>query len=288
MTDRTTSELELPVELQREIFELAALSRPVTIPQLMLVAWYVNKWVEPLLYRTIVFADPIEGYPAFPTDILLRAIRSKPASFFHDAVRHLNFNYTYDMSDEEVKTIICACSGIVNLIPTIVAAADLFMNLSPLKRLYTHLGALFRGSAHNFAHPIFSLLTHLHLWGDRHLHEVDAWAGLATLRHLTHLCLDSDRTSPVLHHLLNTSHSLQIFVLLTPCTPNWEDPEVKDEPSIQDVRFVIMACSDYHADWQRGVHSGQDFWFRAEQFVAQRRLGTIKQWFMETDESTDE
>lgn len=58
MTDKMSSDpdlstqigVKLPVELEREIFELAALSRPVTIPKLMLVSWYVNKWYFLWLY----------------------------------------------------------------------------------------------------------------------------------------------------------------------------------------------------------------------------------------------
>jgi hypothetical protein len=34
----------LPTELERQIFELCALSRPVRIPKLMLVAWRVKEW----------------------------------------------------------------------------------------------------------------------------------------------------------------------------------------------------------------------------------------------------
>ncbi|KAJ7131272.1 hypothetical protein C8R44DRAFT_871785 [Mycena epipterygia] len=40
----------LRLELERKIFELAALSRPKAIPTLMRVAWRVKLWVEPLLY----------------------------------------------------------------------------------------------------------------------------------------------------------------------------------------------------------------------------------------------
>jgi hypothetical protein len=36
--------VELPLELERHIFEICALSRPVGIPKLMLVGWRVKEW----------------------------------------------------------------------------------------------------------------------------------------------------------------------------------------------------------------------------------------------------
>ncbi|KAJ7887662.1 hypothetical protein B0H14DRAFT_3430691 [Mycena olivaceomarginata] len=55
----------LPAELEREVFEICSLSRPVSIPTLMLIAKRVKEWIEPLLYRV------------------------KPPKFFHDTARHL-------------------------------------------------------------------------------------------------------------------------------------------------------------------------------------------------------
>jgi hypothetical protein len=34
----------LPLELERVIFEVSALSRPIDIPNLMLIAWRVKEW----------------------------------------------------------------------------------------------------------------------------------------------------------------------------------------------------------------------------------------------------
>ncbi|KAJ6538362.1 hypothetical protein DFH09DRAFT_1398713 [Mycena vulgaris] len=59
----SSSALTLPPDLERSIFELAALrTHRVTIPKLMRVAWRVKHWLEPLLYHTLVFgtADPID------------------------------------------------------------------------------------------------------------------------------------------------------------------------------------------------------------------------------------
>jgi hypothetical protein len=42
--DELTPVPVLPIELERQIFEICASSRPVLIPKLMLVAWRVKQW----------------------------------------------------------------------------------------------------------------------------------------------------------------------------------------------------------------------------------------------------
>ncbi|KAF7369482.1 hypothetical protein MVEN_00277900 [Mycena venus] len=81
----------LPLELERDIFELCALSWPISIPKLMLVARCVKEWVEPLLYRIIALGPygTVTGNPCFTDNIISSAIHQKPPTFFHSAVRHL-------------------------------------------------------------------------------------------------------------------------------------------------------------------------------------------------------
>ncbi|KAJ7847805.1 hypothetical protein B0H14DRAFT_3453508 [Mycena olivaceomarginata] len=56
---------ELPVELERKIFEIAAQSNSMFIPTLLLVAHRVKTWLEPMLYSVVVFSDPIDGHVRF-------------------------------------------------------------------------------------------------------------------------------------------------------------------------------------------------------------------------------
>ncbi|KAJ7832485.1 hypothetical protein B0H13DRAFT_2370920 [Mycena leptocephala] len=70
----------LRLDLERQIFETAALSRPVSIPNMMRVAWRVK--VEPLLYRTLCFsADNIDGIPRCTLDTFFDIVHRKPAPF---------------------------------------------------------------------------------------------------------------------------------------------------------------------------------------------------------------
>ncbi|KAJ6571193.1 hypothetical protein B0H19DRAFT_1372372 [Mycena capillaripes] len=44
-------------ELEREIFEIAAVSRPMSISTLMLIAGRISDWVEPPLYRVVIITE---------------------------------------------------------------------------------------------------------------------------------------------------------------------------------------------------------------------------------------
>ncbi|KAJ7633578.1 hypothetical protein DFH06DRAFT_1222301 [Mycena polygramma] len=104
----------LPVELEREIFEWAALLHPRSIPTFLRVARRFQIWLEPLLYRVICVDIPRLTYrdlftPGIPS--LLNAIKSKPAGLF-GAVRHL---FLCNVSLEDGIAVLQACPGLVDL-----------------------------------------------------------------------------------------------------------------------------------------------------------------------------
>ncbi|KAF7336822.1 hypothetical protein MVEN_02118100 [Mycena venus] len=277
------SPVQLLAESEREIFELAALSYPRAIPKFMLVAWYVNKWVEPLLYRTIVFEDPIKAFPLFSRDILLQKIYSKP-SFFQTSVRHLSFaNSRYHFSEWDLNAIFSSCSGIVNLLvdlPNPSVLVESFKNPLPLRRLSINLELFFHPSPVDFTHPNFSRLTHLEVFDLLREATAHKWAGLVALPQLTHLSFKScSQIFPVFRRILETSGSLQILVILTNIRPS-DIQGAKENELLQDPRFVVMVPLYHQWDWQLGVHLGQDYWARAEHFVAQRKSGIVNTWFM--------
>ncbi|KAJ7699011.1 hypothetical protein B0H17DRAFT_317412 [Mycena rosella] len=149
----------LPTELERAIFELAANTSPSTIPTLLRVAQRVRIWLEPLLYRVLVFDN-------FKSGLNLReAIEAKSAHFL-SAVRHVNFVQGV-ITTSDAKSILESCPGIVNLgLPWDVADPSLLPLLGTmcLQRLSANLLELFgQHSAGDLKHPLFRSVTHIGL-----------------------------------------------------------------------------------------------------------------------------
>ncbi|KAF8190657.1 hypothetical protein K438DRAFT_1763109 [Mycena galopus ATCC 62051] len=283
----------LPPELERKIFETAAHARPLCIPDIMLVAWRVKEWVEPLLYRTLIFGPfydqcTLDGHPVANAIAFVSVIHSgsKPASFFADAVRHL-YMATYTPLS---AVILAVCSGVEDLW---IGGTDYSGKMLraivrlPLKRLCCDITDLFsREDPLDFAHPSFPNLTHLELTPFSHSVPREILSGLALIPCLTHLAfdhLDHMNLSPLT--LLRTCMSLRVLISLLPRTGNVDDHETKQ--LAEDPRYVCMRCASYTADWQMGVHEGTDYWSRAEAFIAKRIAREIDplQYLIEGDDS---
>ncbi|KAJ7177119.1 hypothetical protein C8R46DRAFT_48571 [Mycena filopes] len=162
----------LPNDLQREILEIiSALSQPKSIAKLMRTSVAVKEWVEPLLYRTIaVELSPLmpvqTDIPVFTWSTLVSVIRSKPAAFFHHAVRHLAVHMT-DGRMADIQLVLSVCTNLhrLALFPayymqsidekSLIAPLPLTHLSTPLiDKVIDHLGP---------THVAFTRLTHLEL-----------------------------------------------------------------------------------------------------------------------------
>ncbi|KAJ7714002.1 hypothetical protein B0H16DRAFT_1619667 [Mycena metata] len=70
-----------PLDLEREIFEIAAAINPKTIATLLRVCHRIHAWIEPLLYSVIIATTP--------DDPVFDAIQHKSPTFLRNAVHHL-------------------------------------------------------------------------------------------------------------------------------------------------------------------------------------------------------
>ncbi|KAK6995827.1 hypothetical protein R3P38DRAFT_3223330 [Favolaschia claudopus] len=272
----------LPLEIEREIFETCAVRRPISIPTLMLVAWPMARermvclflhvcWakysserrieyrVEPLLFRTIAvgFSVSLEPYPIFTWKALLSAVRSKPASFFHTAVR--NLCVLDDSLYASTEEVFAACTGVANFSLWSDLPPTQFAHLRPT-RLTSTVAKLFPllPPTHNF----FSWLTHLEV---RHNSlPPEAPGDLKLLPALTHLAVYDFRTEDI-QELFDVCTRLQVLVALFQRTA----------PTIHDRRFVAMVNGGQLADWQMAAYLGEDYWTLAEQIVARRPPGPV-------------
>ncbi|KAJ6518474.1 hypothetical protein DFH09DRAFT_1331835 [Mycena vulgaris] len=187
MAEDTPVPPSLPSDLERQIFELTALSRPVSILSLMRVAYRVKHWVEPLLYRTLVSGvySTIDGIPSYTAEDFTHIVRTKSAAFLHDSVRNL---LVYSVPEEHTKAILLACSGIENLWilppPSSPNGSRTAVDFMSLRHLH---------------------LIHLELFDGLNDEDEDvaSWTGIRALPHLTHLSLDTYRHLALVPHLLD-------------------------------------------------------------------------------------
>ncbi|KAJ6449355.1 hypothetical protein C8R45DRAFT_759820, partial [Mycena sanguinolenta] len=163
----------LPPELERAIFELAAVARPIRIPSLMLVARRTKEWLEPLLYRVIFVSgsiiDNMHGFPSVPLDILLAVIAKKPTSFFRSSVTHVFLENPPEIEPtlwaRAVNTILTACQGVGQLSissPHISYRGSLDRVHGP-RRLTMHVAPILAPFPTDFSANVFRHLTHLEL-----------------------------------------------------------------------------------------------------------------------------
>ncbi|KAJ6537758.1 hypothetical protein B0H19DRAFT_1180834 [Mycena capillaripes] len=270
----------VPPELERPIFEFAALSCPSGIPNLMLVAWRVHHWVEPMLYRVVIVSPgstmgQMQSFPVVPVNILLKAAAARPASFLESAVRYILLRETTEpLRPTVVNGILAACPRVTSLwhsggIPRLNALAD----LQCLRHLAIEVRPLFTPTEVDFTHSLFRNITHLELFDDSASLSNKAIDGLALMPHLTHIAfhLFREPNSARLHAVLQINAELHCIVFLS---ARWmhEDPI---HPYSDDERFVCMIRPDPFVDWLRGVDGGEDHWARAEAFIAARRAGTV-------------
>ncbi|KAJ7662783.1 hypothetical protein DFH06DRAFT_1296356 [Mycena polygramma] len=261
----------LPPDLERCIFECTALSRPVSIPKLMRVAWRVKHWVEPLLHRTVVVGiETIDGIPLCePTEF------PRSTNFAH-AVRNVMITTS---KYENMTTLMHSYPNMENLylmfhggFPTVAHGG-----FNSLKQLYAS-PRIFLAVVHPANSAGFANLTHLELFPpmtpsrDEPSSEILArWTVLGKLPKLTHLALPSMDIPGICSMVLSDCKSLRALIVFK-IQPG---PSPTMDRLSNDPRFMMMMVQNYTADWQQGVLTGDDYWARADAFIAKRKTGEI-------------
>ncbi|KAJ6533885.1 hypothetical protein DFH09DRAFT_1181010 [Mycena vulgaris] len=188
MVEGLTVSPTLPLDLERKIFERTALSRPVCIPNLMRVAWRVQHWVEPLLYRTLVVgpADTIDGIPPCTFERFAHIANTKSASFLHDSVRNL---IIVPIPVDDIKVALSVFTGVYTAVRSMALR---------------HFYCIFRNFGVESFTYTFTHLTHLELLNGSDDDDPDRapWASLTRLTNLTYLVIDTSNVLSVCPYLL--------------------------------------------------------------------------------------
>ncbi|KAJ7868503.1 hypothetical protein B0H13DRAFT_2558641 [Mycena leptocephala] len=252
------------------VFEIAALSHPIDIPNLMLIAWRIKEWVEPLLYRVVLVGSLkphiISGFPVFTVDILLRVIESKPPGFLQNAVRHLFFDGEAGEQSEqsEVEAILAACNRVKNLYDNFQFIVNVHA-IQPLRRLALPLETFLERCRRD---PSTACL----LFSE----DEDVCTRLALIPHLTHISFYSAPfENTVFYAALHADTRLHCFVFFESKTVHLEYID-EAGPLLGDDRLVCMEQEeDFRANWLHGAHTGYDYWTLAEAFIAAKRAGKV-------------
>ncbi|KAJ7154225.1 hypothetical protein C8R46DRAFT_1227831 [Mycena filopes] len=299
------SEYSFPLDIEREIFETTAILHRRTIPALLRVCHRVHSWkvwlhsikvlvnlhnrVEPLLYAALQISSA--------DDPLLSALRSKPLTFRQHAVRHLFLHHRLNGSTKEVnEEVLCACPGIINLVIDRGLDLDLLPVLDKLRLQRIDLSVPPLGSqwaSSILKHRLFLSITHLSFFQN---HDADPepskwedWSQLAALPALTHLSLSED-ISAIFPSALDECRGLVLAVTLF-----WTRPlrtravTFAQRLAVADARFLVMVTANaVETEWEIGAWGGDDYWARAERFIARRRAGEIEATCYFLDETADQ
>ncbi|KAJ7480867.1 hypothetical protein FB451DRAFT_154011 [Mycena latifolia] len=274
-----------PPELEREICETTALAHPSTIPVLLRVARRIHIWfasfyfenaynliqsrIEPLLYRVV----SVGGTSPF-SDMgraLLCATKSKPASFFHNAVRHLFLDTSASWTFDEAVQVLKVCTGLAEfasygdlLDPTLLP----ILGGLPLRRLSTDLYRLFDGyESIDLMHPAFASLTHLEILDPIYDDDTRIISRLPALPALTHLRLSDNVPWKHVETLLAECPHLELWISSFPAMKApWAVQQARMGP-IHDPRFVITIYRSHPGSWE-AYQRRPSTWALAEDFVA--------------------
>ncbi|KAJ7285312.1 hypothetical protein C8J57DRAFT_1498144 [Mycena rebaudengoi] len=276
----------LPLELERKIFELAALLHPETIPDLLCVAHRVLTWLEPILYNVLRMDRSARARPIFD------AIQCKPRKFLRDAVRHvLLFTSSETWTVENLGMFFDFCPGIRNLsLIGNLTGAHLLLPLENmrLQRLGICLEELFAVDANDvyespqvdFEHPLFETVTHLDIFDDVQNDEEEdkEWLEqLPVLPALTHLAFNGPPSLSTIRHILSESPRLCVLLVTYPKLQAQGAREFADSIDVEDPRLVVAVNEvNYYDDWEAGARGREDIWFRADAFVAAKSRGLIR------------
>ncbi|KAJ7289570.1 hypothetical protein C8J57DRAFT_1706372 [Mycena rebaudengoi] len=213
-------EPRLPLELERRVFELAALSNQRAILLLLQVARRTLIWIEPLLYRVVVWQQSYSTEKkGRETSAALRALQSKPAHFVHTAVRHIII-HSGDHTNhptEDMDALLRRCTGGIAFVAGGAYVSPLLLPILEhirVRRLSIRLDNLFQGRTVDLHHPLLFSVTHLCSFDTMaSLRDKDPfYLQLPLLPALTHLCVNVSFPHDALSAILANCKSLRVMV----------------------------------------------------------------------------
>ncbi|KAF7352657.1 hypothetical protein MVEN_01231500 [Mycena venus] len=264
--------IELPMELEREIFELAfeANDRDLSLKQtLCLVSRRVQSWIDRIFYELVSLATDRRARKF----LTLIQSNSKPTGFFAASVKYLCLGYS--VNSGTACGILAACSQIQSLaywVGNNSPELPLLVSRLPLRRLSTEVDHFSRIPLSRSTW--LSNLTHLELvaWSN---FSASKLVGLAHLPCLTHVCLNSEFM--VAEHVAMVCSSCPRLQVLIPLNASLSPPIPQ---SARDRRIVVQTrAREVQAirEWEASYFSRPSVWSRAEATMKERSTSSGQQ-----------
>ncbi|KAF7309267.1 hypothetical protein MIND_00297000 [Mycena indigotica] len=296
MTDQIAHEPYFPPDLERLIFRLAAVnSNPDGIRVLMLVAWRVKDWVEPLLYRAIVIGPfPLGSIsstiPLITFETFDRVVELKGRSWLARTVQHLLLS---SLRPAEITKVLQICTGLRRIM--VFAVASFHGALDPVSGLRVFQGRLsdffdLAALQYQISHrPCLAHLTHAEFLDEVSLSSADnerLWQDVLLLPSLTHLACSTNQwnalPSQMSDHVvaaLFPAGGLQVFALIRYVAGGGSKELRLGLALRRHPGFVFLAdgIGFWARNWSDGttMNRSGDYWMQAEDFVQKRIAGTI-------------
>ncbi|KAJ7640683.1 hypothetical protein DFH06DRAFT_1334403 [Mycena polygramma] len=236
---------------------------------------------------------------AFDHSALLSARKSKSPEFLRNSVRNLFLVQISSGYERWYKGLLSDCSEATNIVFSGLAHDDLFLTLRNLhlRRLALSVSQLCSawGSAErNHPLPPFSSVTHLDLTqeyeSERGRYDWRDLSRLASLPSLTHLALPPSMDNRAIFLQLPVQCPRLIVIIISTWSSAGQPNLLPFAQSLTidtDPRVVVMRMGmGFQEDWQLGIRGGDDYWKRAEMFVARKRAGEIERTSYVLDESS--
>ncbi|KAJ7147962.1 hypothetical protein C8R46DRAFT_1359409 [Mycena filopes] len=252
----------LPIELQREIFEIAirtSYKDAAVKLNLSLVAHHVHLWVDQVFYESVAISGPVE------VDRFLKLVDSKPAGFFTTAVKAVRLHYISDLAMDKLLAI-CTGAQVFTCLLVLPSPPSPHFSSLPLRRLSIDMSL---AEIMSTAGPAWcSTLTHLDLGFARLPLNMQMVQMLSRLPCLTNFALHTSSTNRPLADAVCTS-CLTLRVLVIFVAGDEEDGDVAVE--YRDASKVVLVKADIVEEWDISLRGLPDFWTQAESVVVGRK-----------------
>ncbi|TFK60271.1 hypothetical protein BDN72DRAFT_905111 [Pluteus cervinus] len=265
----------LPIELQDEIFRLAARKNPEIAATLAQVSKWVAERVYPILYEIVFFENPVNEFHIFdPPPIAKRSFDIDDILKQHGRhVRCLWLDPPQDRKyyDFNVGSVFKSCPSLKNLSLGYACSVQVLRTIEEglpnLERLWGMLKLC--PDSLSALKPTHKRLTHLYLF------EIYHWDTLPTfllgLPSLTHLGVNDVAECDMVEEGLKGCKQLQAVLLVA----DDEDTEetcmaTTSEVNSEDERIVFVTVSPF-SNWLSGARGGFDMWELADRIILERR-----------------